>query len=395
MSCAARVEKYLCRVSAPTQSQDGVQEATAIITGLDYSEIDVYTTYVGGGFGRRMNVDYALEAVQISKRMEAPVKVIWTREEDMRHGFYRPASYHVLRAALDEDGMPVGWAHRIVGPDPNATMIPAMVPSILPYWVPRGVRGAASWFGRRAVPKLMYGEGVAGGAAPLPYAIDNIQIDYVGDDPGVPVGFWRSVANSANAFPVECFVDEIAVATGRDPVELRRPLLAGSPFHKEVLELAAREAGWEATSGAGNNRGFSVHEFDETFVAMIADVSFDDRGRIRVERVVCGVDCGRVINPRIVKTQIASAIAFGLTATVKGEITLEGGSVLESNYHDFPVLSMSEMPDVEVHLVDTDRRPSGIGEPGVPPIAPAVANAVFAATGQRLRKLPLRTEVPS
>jgi CO/xanthine dehydrogenase Mo-binding subunit len=390
MSCAALVERNRCQVWAPTQNQDGAQEAAARITGLDYSEIDIHTTYVGGGFGRRMDLDYVVEAVQLSKVLEAPVKVIWTREEDMRHGFYRPASYHVLRAALDDTGIPVAWTHRIVGPDPNSRMIPDMLPSIVPYWVPRGLRGTAAWLGKKALPRLMYGEGIAAGAVPLPYSIDNIRIDCIVDDPGVPVGFWRAVGNSANAFPLECFVDEIAAAAGRDPVELRTHLFANASHHSEVLDLAAREAGWDSSGRTGHNQGVAVHEFDETFVAMIADVSLGDRGRIRVDRVVCGVDCGRVLNPRIVKTQIASAIAFGLTATLMGEITIEGGSVRESNYHNFPILTMSEMPDVEVHLVETDRHPSGIGEPGVPPIAPAVANAVYAATGERLRQLPLR-----
>jgi CO/xanthine dehydrogenase Mo-binding subunit len=268
-------------------------------------------------------------------------------------------------------------------------VITDMLPSILPLWLPRGVRDLTSWAGKKLVPKLMYGDGVAAGAAPLPYAIENVRVDYVADDPGIPVGFWRSVSNSATAFVVECFLDEIAVAGGRDPLELRLALLDNDSFHRTVLELAAREADWGTTPDNGLHRGLAVHEFDETFVAMVAEISIEDRGRISVERVTCGVDCGRVLNPRIVKTQIASAIAFGLTATLKGEITIDGGRVREGNVHDFPILTMAEMPEVEVHLVDTDRRPSGIGECGVPPIAPAVANAVFAATGERLRRLPL------
>lgn len=390
IACTAFVERDRCRVWAPTQNQDGAQEVAARLTGKSYQDIDVVTTYVGGGFGRRVNVDYVVEAVQLSAAMEAPVKVLWSRDEDIRHDFYRPASYHVLRAGIDDNGKPVAWSHRMVGPDPSIAVIPAMVPSVLPIWMPRRARNVTSWLAGKAAPKLMYGEGVAGGAAPLPYAIDNIKVDYIADDPGVPVGFWRSVANSANAFVVECFVDEMASAAGRDPAELRQALLVNAPHHSEVLNLATSAAGWGDAQVEGIHCGLAVHEFDETFVAMVADVTVGDDGRVAVKRVVCGVDCGTVITPRIVRTQVASGIAFGLSATLKGEITLDGGRVRESNFHDFPILTMAEMPEVEVHLVDSDRHPSGIGETGVPPIAPAVANAVFAATGQRLRKLPLR-----
>ena len=392
MCCTAFVERDRCQLWVPTQNQDGCQEVAARITGLGYSDVDVYTTYTGGGFGRRVNVDYVIEAIQLSKAMDAPVKVLWTREEDIQHDFYRPACFNVMRAALDGAGNPTAWFHQIVGPDASMSVIPDMLPSILPMWLPRGARNMTSWIGKMVAPKLMYGEGVAAGAVPLPYAVDNVRVDYVADDPGVPVGFWRSVSNSANAFVVECFVDEMAAAAGRDPLEYRLALLGNDPHHTTVLEVAAREAGWGTTPENGVHRGLAVHEFDDTYVAMVAEISIDERRRIKVQRVVCGVDCGRVINPRIVRTQIASAIAFGLTATLKGESTFEGGRARESNFHDFPILTFAEMPDVEVHLVNSDRHPSGIGEGGVPPIAPAVANAVYAATGVRLRKLPLELE---
>jgi isoquinoline 1-oxidoreductase beta subunit len=389
MNCTAHVEKDRCRIWAPTQNQDGTQEVAARLTGLGYGDIEVYTTYLGGGFGRRGAVDFVVEAVELSRSLGAPVKVIWSREEDIAHDLYRPASYHRLRAGLDGDGRPIAWTHRIVGPDHLAKEIPSMLGTMMPYWVPRGLRDLATRASTEFLPSVISGGGVKGGAAPLPYAIGHVRVDYVHDDPGVPVGFWRSVGNSANAFVVECFLDEIAAAGGRDPVALRMELLNASPRMRAVLELAARQAGWSNKPPVGIHRGVAVHEFHGTFVAMVAEVSVDSHKQVRVHRVVCAVDCGRVINPRIVRAQVAGGLIFGLTATLKSEITLKKGRVRQSNFHDFPILTLEETPRIEVHPVKSEHRPSGIGEVGVPPIAPAVANAVFAATGKRLRKLPL------
>lgn len=391
MNCTAHVEPDRCRVWAPTQMQGGAMELVGRLTGLPHAKIDIITPYVGGAFGRRAWLDYVQQAVEISQAMGAPVKVIWTREEDIEHDTYRPASYNLLQAGLDSKGNPLAWSMRIVGPDENSIQIPPIMPAILPHWVPRALRNAAGWAARQAAPGLMEGMGVKQGAAPLHYAIDNFRLDYVHDNPGVMVGFWRSVGSSSNAFVVECFMDEIAAASGQDPVAMRLKLTKEkSPRMHKVLALAAEKAGWGKNPDPGVFQGAAVHEFHNTIVAMIADISIARGSDITVHRVTCAVDCGRVINPNNVRDQISGGIAFGLTAALKGEITIKGGRVEQSNLHDFPLLTMSEMPEVHVHLVKSSDPPLGIGEPGVPPIAPAVANAVFAATGKRLRRLPLR-----
>ena len=240
------------------------------------------------------------------------------------------------------------------------------------------------------MPKIMAGSGVKTGAVPFPYAIDNLLIEYVEDDPGIPVGFWRSVGSSSTAFVIECFIDELAQAAGKDPVAFRLDLLKHLPRTQAVLKLAAEKAGWGTPPLVNIYRGAAVHEFHGTVVAKIADVSIEDNGKIKIPRVVAAVDCGRVINPEIVKAQVSGGLIFGLTAVLKGEVTIENGRIQQSNFDDFPILTMAETPDIEVHLVDSQEPPTGIGEPGVPPIAPSVANALSAATGRRIRRLPVR-----
>jgi isoquinoline 1-oxidoreductase subunit beta len=393
MNCTAFVRRDRCDVWAPTQNQDTAQEVAARITGLGYESVHVHTTLLGGGFGRRIEADYVSEAVQISKAIKGPVKVIWTREEDIQHDFYRPASYNVLQAALNGDGRPVAWSHRIVAPALMDRLIPQFLPSILPRGVPRSLKNLSSWLADSALPRLRKDVKAAEGAADLPYAIDDIQVEYIKDDPGIPTGFWRSVYHSQNAFVVESFVDEIAAAAGRDPYDLRRDLLGKAPRLRAVLDLAADRAGWRRMPPKGLFRGIAVHDYEETGVACVAEVSVEPRGgRVRVHRVVCAVDCGIVVNPGIVEAQMESAVAFGLTATLKSSVTIRNGRTEQSNFHDFSLLRMDEMPEVEVHVVPSAQPPSGIGEPGVPPVAPAVTNAVFAATGRRIRTLPVRPD---
>jgi len=389
MNCTARVENGRCQVWAPTQNQDAAQETAARICGLGYDRVEVHTTFAGGGFGRRIEVDYVAEAVQLSKALGAPVKVVWSREEDTRHDFYRPANYNLLEAHLDEAGRPLAWRHLIVGPDQMSRTIPRLLPSMLPYWVPRGPRNLAARLGQSLVPRFAAGRKIAEGAAPLPYSIPNVRLDYLQDDPGVPTGFWRSVDHSHNAFAVESFLDEIAAAIGRDPLDLRLDLLGENPRLKRVVELAARKAGWGQKTPPGRHRGLAAHDFHDTLVGCVAEVSISPQGEVKVSRVVCAVDCGLVVNPRGVRTQIQGGIIFGLTATLKSAISVSKGRVRESNFHDFPLLRMDEAPRVEVHLVPSDSPPTGIGEAGVPIIAPAVCNAVFAATGRRIRRIPL------
>ncbi len=348
MNCTADVRRDGCDLWVPTQAQTDAQALAAGITGLAKSRVNVHTTFIGGGFGRRLRNDYVAEAVEASKAVGAPVKVLWTREDDMRHDFYRPANCVQLRGALDARGRPVAWFQRVAGPK-NAL-----------------------------------------GGVDIPYAIPNLHVETVEEDPGVPTGPWRSVGASQNAFSVECFIDELAHAAGQDPLVYRLNLLKeSSPRHYAALQLAAAKAGWGGKLPRGHGRGIAVYHSFAGWVAHVAEVSVTGNV-IRVHRVVCAIDCGFAVNPDGVRMQTESAVVFGLTAALMGEITLKDGRVVQGNFDSYPLLRIGETPRIEVHLVRNAEPPGGVGEPGVPPIAPAVANAVFAATGKRLRRLPLR-----
>lgn len=364
MNCTADVGDKGCDVWVPTQAQTRTQETAVRITGLPAERVRVHTTFLGGGFGRRGEQDFVTDAVELSQRLKWPIQVIWSREDDIQQDYYRPVTYNRLRAGLGEDGRLLAWEHYLVGP------------SILSRVAPPAVKDGMD---RTSTE----------GAANIPYAIANIRVEYGLENTPVPVGFWRSVGSSQNAFVTECFLDEVAAAAGQDPVALRRRLLAGAPRHKAVLELAAAKAGWGEPLPSGRHRGIAVAESFGSFVAQVAEVSVSAEG-VRVHRVVCAVDCGAVVNPDTIEAQMESGIVYGLTATLKSAIRIDGGRVAESNFHDFPLLRMDEMPRVEVHIMDSNENPGGIGEPGTPPIAPAVANAVFAATGKPVRGLPIR-----
>ncbi len=365
-NCTAHVRPDGCEVWAPTQVQTNAQREAMRITGLPREKVRVHTTFLGGGFGRRGEVDYVVEAVELSKAVGAPVKVVWSREDDTQHDFYRPATYNVLRAGLGSDGMPTAWFHRIVG---------------------AGLMAQRGW----VKPGQIDGTAVEG-ASNQPYAIPNVLVEWTHKDVGVPVGFWRSVGASQNAFIVESFVDELAHAAGKDPFEYRRALLDRSPRHRGVLELAAARAGWGSPLPAGRHRGIAVALSYGSWAAEVAEVSVDGDGAVRVHRVVCAIDCGLAINPDQIRAQMEGGIVWGLTAVLRGEITLANGRVQQSNFHDYPMLRINEMPVVEVHIVPSAEPPGGVGEPGVPPIAPAVCNAIFSATGKRVRRLPIRAD---
>lgn len=364
MNCTALVKKDSCELWVPTQAQTSAQFVAAQITGLPADKIKVNTTFLGGGFGRRAEQDFVAEAVQLSMAMGAPVKLMWTREDDMRHDYYRPATLNRLTAALDADGKPLAWQHEIAGPSIMARVFPGAI--------------------KNGIDKTS-----VEGAANLPYAIPNLQVSWTMENGAVPVGFWRSVGSSQNAFVTECFMDELAAAAGKDPYEFRRALLAKHPRHLAVLELAASKAGWGAPLPAGRARGIAVAEAFGSYCAQVAEVVVEN-GKIWIQRVTCAIDCGQVVNPDTVIAQMESAIVYGLTAALKGEITLKNGRVEQSNFRDYPLLRMEEMPPIDVHIVKSGAHPGGVGEPGTPPIAPAVANAVFAATGKAVRKLPIR-----
>jgi isoquinoline 1-oxidoreductase beta subunit len=364
MNCTAHVRADGVDIWSPTQFQTGAQQLGAGIGGVTPDKVRVHTTYLGGGFGRRFELDFIQEALEASKAVNAPVKVIWSREDDIRHEYYRPASCHRLRAGLGTDGRPVAWTHRLVAPSIMARVFPNTVQNGLD-------------------------QETVEGAVAMPYGIPNVHVDYVLTDTGIPVGFWRSVNNSFNAFVVESFIDELAHAAQHDPFEYRRALLADAPRHRAALELAASKAGWGSPAAAGRARGIAVHKSFESFVAQVAEVSVAQDGTVKVHRVVCAVDCGPVVNPSIVDAQMESGIVYGLTAALYGEITIAGGRVVQSNFHDYPMLQVAEMPKVEVYIVPSTDAQGGVGEPGTPPIAPAVCNAIFAATGKRIRKLPI------
>jgi isoquinoline 1-oxidoreductase beta subunit len=364
MNCTARLTRTGCEIWVPTQNQTRAQSVAARVAGLSPEQVNVHTTFLGGGFGRRGEQDFLAEAVELAVRTRAPIKLMWTREDDMHHDFYRPATFNQLTAGLDAEGDLAGWRHDIVGPSIMARVYPD------------------------AIKKGLDNTSVEG-AANLPYAIPNLYVAYVMENGPVPVGFWRSVGSSQNAFVTECFLDEVAAAAGKDPYILRRRLLALKPRHLGVLELAAQRASWGAALPAGRARGIAVAESFGSFVAQVAEVSIE-RGAVRVHRVVCAVDCGVVINPDTVVAQMESGIVYGLTAALKGEITVRNGRIEQGNFNDYPLLRIDEMPEVEVHIVKSVEAPGGVGEPGTPPIAPAVANAVFALTGRPVRKLPIR-----
>ncbi len=363
MNCTAVVTASGCEVWVPTQGQTGAQRTAARIAGLPPEAVKIHTTFLGGGFGRRGEQDFVAEAVEIAKRVGAPVQVAWTREDDLQHDLYRPATLNRLTAGLDKAGNIVAWRHAIAGPSIAARALPALIKDGIDF---TSVEGAQN----------------------LPYAIPNIVVTYAMENGHVPVGFWRSVGSSQNAYVTECFLDELAAATRRDPFELRRALLKEHRRHLGVLELAAEKAGWGRPLPAGRKRGIAVAESFGSYVAQVAEVALAE-GKPRVHRVVCAVDCGVVVNPDTVSAQMESGIVYGLTAALYGQITISNGRVEQSNFHDYPLLRMSEMPQIEVHIVKSDQPPGGVGEPGTPPIAPAVANAVFAATGRPERRLPL------
>ncbi len=372
MNCTVRLASGGCEIWTGTQFQTMDQKNAAEIAGLKPEQVVIHTMFLGGGFGRRATAgsDFVSEAVHVAKAAGggAPIKVVWTREDDMRGGYYRPMWVHRLRVGLSGDGSPVAWRQTIVGQSILAgTPFEAML-------VKGGVDNTS-----------------VEGASDSPYvkATPNHLVDLHSPRTVIPVLWWRSVGHTHTAFVMETFVDELARAAGQDPLAYRRKLLKDHPRHLGALNLAAEKAGWGQPLPEGRFRGLAVHESFGSFVAEVAEVSVAD-GRVRVHRVVCAVDCGICANPAGVEAQLQGGVAFGLTAALYGELTLKAGRVQQSNFHDYPLLRLREMPKVEVHIVRSSEKSGGIGEVGVPPIAPAVANAVFAATGKRLHRLPLR-----
>ena len=347
INCAARLEDGICEVWIPTQSQSLAQQAAAKAAGLPLAKVRIHSTYLGGGFGRRSVPDVVTQTVEIAKAIGKPVHLLWTRAEDMHHDRYRPASLAALRGGLDKNGNPIAWFHRVAGPE-------------------------------------LAGEGLR-----VDYDIPNLRTEHVEDDPGVPTGYWRSVGASQNAFAVEGFMDELAHAAGIDPVAFRLKHLGEAPRLAAVLKLAAEKAGWQEPPQLGCARGVAAYYAHGGWAAQVVEISVAANGVIKVHRVVCAADCGFIVNPDTAKAQIEGAIVFGLTAALKDQITIADGEAQQSGFRDFPLLTVAETPEIDVYLIPSREAPTGAGECGVPPVAPALANAIFAATGKRLRRLPM------
>ena len=371
LNCTVKIGDGQCEIWTGTQFQTLDQMVSAKILGLKPEQVQIHTMFLGGGFGRRATPtsDFVSEAVQVAKAAKAPVKTVWSREDDLHGGYYRPAYVHDARIGLDAQGLPFAWQHGIAGQS-----ILAGTP-MEPMMVKNGIDSTSV-------------EGVADSA--YLKEIPNHRVGLSSPKRPVTVLWWRSVGHSHSGFVMESLIDELAHAAGKDPVEYRRMLLKNHPRHLGVLNLAAEKAGWGTPLAKGHARGVAVHESFGSYVAQVADVSLTDDQAIRVHSVVCAVDCGVAVNPETISAQMESAIAFGLTAALHSKLSFKDGRVQESNFNDYPVLRINEMPQVQVHVVSSTEKPGGIGETGVPPIAPAVANAVFALTGQRLRELPLQ-----
>lgn len=381
-NATARVTADHCEVWVGTQSPDIARDTAAGALGRSRDSVTVHNQLMGGGFGRRIAADNVAEVVTIAQRLDRPVKLVWSREDDTQNDFYRPAMAGRLRAKVSADGSVSSWRHRIVGPSVSQQIAPQFGRSMLPDWVPEALPALAGNF------MATKDSSSVEGAKELPYRFDGVEVGYHNLPTAVPLGFWRSVGHSHTAFVVESFVDELAHQAGQDPLEFRLKNLAPDARERRVLTAVAEMARW-GKPVEGRFQGIAVHESFHSVVAEVAEISISN-GKPKLEHVFCVVDCGRAINPDIVRDQMEGGIVFGLTAALYGEITLDAGVVKQSNFHDYPMLRHNEMPEIHVSILPSNAEPTGVGEPGTPPAAPAFANAIFAATGKRHRELPLR-----
>ncbi len=366
MNCTADVKAASCDVYVPTQGQTASHNAAIAASGLPADKVKIHTTYLGGGFGRRGEADFVAEAVETSKAVGAPVKVVWSREDDMQHDFYRPISYARMSGAVDAAGKATVFTQHLV----QQSLMKRL--GSLP---PPGVDFIS-----------------LEGAANLPYDLPNIKVEYTEQDPGIPFGFWRSVGASFQGFAVEAFIDELATTAGKDPYEFRRDLLGKAPRHLAALNLAAEKSGWGKPLPQGRARGIAVMECFGSILSQVTEVSVDAKGAVKVHRVVCSVDTGWVINPDTIVQQMEGGIIYGLTAALKGEITIQNGRVTQRHFNDYQMIRHPEMPRIEVHIVPSTAEPGGIGEPSTALAAGSLVNAIYAATGKRVYRLPIKPE---
>ena len=353
MNCTVKIENNFCEMWVPTQDPAGAFEEAKKITGFPKRNIKIHTLKAGGGFGRRLAEDYISEAVEIAMQVNTPVKVVRTREEDIKNGVYRPATINQVKGGLDSDGNLIAWMNRISGPDNSS------------YWT------------------------ITGGADELPYDIPNLHIDYVRSKIDIPIGPMRSVGNIQNAFVNESFIDELANLAGKDPFDYRCKLMGNNKRQLNVLQTAVEKANWKGSVNNGKYYGIASHFCFQSYAAMVAEISFDSNDKLKIERMICAIDCGLVINPDGVKAQVESGIAIGLSAALFGEISFQDGQVEQSNFHNYKIIKMDQMPIIETHIISNYEPPTGAGEPPVPPTAPALTNAIFAGTQIRYRSLPL------
>ncbi len=377
MNCTAHVTANSCEVWVPTQHQTDTLKAAMEVTGFSEDQVQVHTTLLGGAFGRRSEIDFVTQAVTVSKVLQKPVQVVWSREEDTRHGFYRPTSMSRYQVGLGRDGLPVQWESQIAQPNLMARDVPPL-----------------GWFD---FDPMAVAAGVHDYGFMIPdhfYNVQGVETDHTGVELGVPIGTWRSPMNSLNVFYTESVMDELAHLAGQDPLEYRLRLMTESPRYRAVLEQVAKQAGWGTPLPEGHGRGIAINDWiaveeTKTVVAEVAEVSVSRRGRLKVHRVDCVVDCGIAVNPDSVRAQMEGSIIMGMSAALFEQITIEDGRVAQSNFDDYRIARMRDTPEINVSIVESDAAPTGTGEPGTSPIVPAITSAIFAATGTRLRRLPI------
>jgi isoquinoline 1-oxidoreductase beta subunit len=376
LNCTAHVTADSCEVWAPTQSQHECMESAKDVTGFSEEQIRIHTVMMGGSFGRKQTRDYVEQALMVSKSLLKPVQVVWSREEDTQHGTYRPTSMSRYQVGLGGDGMPIQWESQIAQPNLAAQFIP------LVGWLdfdPFAVVGGVHDYG-------MFPDHF--------YKVEGVQTDHTGVELGVPVGAWRSPPNSLNVFYTESVMDELAHLVGQEPLAYRLKFLTESPRHKAVLEQVARQAGWDTPLPEGHGRGIAINEWfpmeeAKTVVAQVAEISINNRGKLKIERVDCVIDCGIAVNPDSVRAQMEGSIIMGMSAALMEQVTLDDGRVAQSNFDDYRIAKLRDAPEINVSIVKSDSAPTGTGEPGTSPIVPAITNAIFAATGKRVRRLPI------